>query len=302
MGASDASSTAIPANPGPSNNALSGGPKETLKRLVKDFVYPITRIRPSLLILGAQKAGTTTLYEHLVTHPQVLPNRTWKEIRFFELPELYSKGFGSYLMNFPTRREARGRISLDASPSYLFFPHIAERIRKDLGSEIRMIALLRNPVDRAYSGWKMYHSFGTNENVAEFNRRLADRRTFAEAVDDELNGRTPPNNYPYAYVSRGLYADQIENYRRVFEQRNLLILDFRRLHNDLNQLLDEVTTFLEISPFTPDLKAQFQEVRYNRGLSRERSPEDEQAIERLRDFYRPHNARLEQLVGWSIDS
>src|SRR6476620_2382472 len=139
------------AKPVPSKNAVSGGPKETLKRLVKDLVYTRTRIRPSLLILGAKKAGTTTLYEHLVTHPQVLPNRTWKEIRFFELPELYSKGFGSYLGNFPTRREARGRISLDASPSYLFFPHIAERIRKDLGSDIRMIALLRNPIDRAYS-------------------------------------------------------------------------------------------------------------------------------------------------------
>ena len=90
-----------------------------IRRLAKNLIRPITRIRPHFLILGAQKAGTTSLYEFLATHPKIVPNRSWKEVRFFDLPENYSQGMGWYLGNFPTRREAWGRITLDASPSGL---------------------------------------------------------------------------------------------------------------------------------------------------------------------------------------
>ena len=272
-----------------------------IRRLVKSLIYPITRIRPRFLILGAQKAGTTSLYEFLTVHPKIVPNRSWKEVRFFDLPENYRQGMGWYLGNFPTRREARGRITLDASPSNLFFPQIPDLIRKHLGADILMIAVLRNPANRAYSAWKMYHSFGTNPNVTENNRRIADRRSFADAIADELNGRVGPNMYPYAYIGRGLYADQIENYYRVFDRQNLLILDFRRLHSDVSKLLDDVTSFLEIPPFTENQKAQLGAERYNVGLAREKSRQDEETIQTLRDFYRPHNVRLEQLLGWNID-
>ncbi len=171
-----------------------------IKRLVKNLIFPITRIRPRLLILGTQKAGTTTLYEQLIAHPQIVPNRSWKEVRFFEMPERYREGFGWYLGNFPSRFEARGRMTLDASPGYLFFHDIPFLIRKDLGDDIKMIAILRNPAERAYSAWKMYHSWATNEGVHEVNRRIADRRTFTEAITQELNGRVSGQMYPYWYV------------------------------------------------------------------------------------------------------
>ena len=272
-----------------------------LRRIARSLIYPITRIKPRLLILGAQKAGTTSLYNYLTTHPGIIPNRSWKEIRFFDLPENYRQGMGWYLGGFPTRFEARGRITIDASPSNLYFPQIPALIRKHLGPDILMIALLRNPANRAYSGWKMYHSFGTNPDVAENNRLIADRRSFAEAVTEEVSGRVDPHLYPYGYVGRGLYADQIENYFRVFNRRNLLFLDFRRLHNDLDNLLDEVTDFLRVAPFTTDQKTQLTSERHNAGLDRTKSAEDEETMQTLRDFYRPHNVRLEELLGWKVD-
>jgi hypothetical protein len=164
-----------------------------------------------------------------------------------------------------------------------------------------MIAILRNPVQRAYSGWKMYHSYVTNANVAENNRRIADPRSFMQAIDEELSGKSGTDLYPYGYVGRGLYADQIENYYRVFDRRNLLILDFRRLSNDLSGLLDDVTNFLELAPFTESQKTEFACARHNQGLDREKSREDEQAMQMLREFYRPHNDRLESLIGWKLD-
>jgi len=272
-----------------------------LKRLVKNLVYPVTRIKPRLLILGAQKAGTTTLYEHLTAHPKIVPNRSWKEIRFFELSEFYRKGFGSYLGCFPSRLEARGRMTLDASPSYLFFPDIPSLIKKDLGDDILMIAILRNPAERAYSAWKMYNSYTTNEGVHEVNRKIADRRTFTEAITQELEGRVPGSMYPYWYIGRGLYADQIQNYYRVFDRRKMLFIEFRRLHNDFDNLLDEVTGFLGLAPFTTDQKTHLQSQSHNVGLNRTRSAEDEKTLDHLREFYRPHNARLENLLGWKLD-
>ena len=272
-----------------------------LKRLAKNLVYPITRIKPRILILGAQKAGSTSLYEYLTAHPNIVPNRSWKEVRFFDLPDNYRQGMGWYLGNFPSRLQARGRMTVDASPSNLYFPDIPELIRRHLGDGVRMIAILRNPSDRAYSAWKMYHSFGTNPGVHESNRRTADRRTFAEAVTDELSGRVTARMYPYWYVGRGLYADQIENYFRVFDRRNLLFLEFRRLHNDLSNLLDEVTNFLGLAPFTVDHKAQLQSRRHNAGLTRTKSDDEEQTMQVLRDYYRVHNARLEELLHWKLD-
>jgi hypothetical protein len=272
-----------------------------LRRIAKSLINPIIRIKPGLLILGAQKAGTTSLYNYLTEHPGVIPNRSWKEIRFFDLPENYRQGMGWYLGGFPTRFEAGGRMTIDASPSNLYFPQIPALIHKHLGPDIRMIALLRNPADRAYSGWKMYQSFGTNPNVAPNNRLIADRRSFAEAIDQELSGRVDPKMYPYGYVGRGLYADQIENYYRVFDKRTLLFLDFGRLHNDLRCLLGEVTEFLALSPFTSDQMDRFETDRHNEGLPRGKSAEDEETMQTLRDFYRPHNARLEELLGWKVD-
>jgi hypothetical protein len=120
-------------------------------------------------------------------------------------------------------------------------------------------------------------------------------------VTEELSGRIDPKMYPYGYVGRGLYADQIEGYFRVFDRRNLLFLEFRRLHNDLDNLLDEVSDFLGIDPFAKEQKEQFMSQRHNEGLVRSKSADDEQTLQTLRDFYRPHNTRLEKLLGWKVD-
>ncbi len=192
-------------------------------------------------------------------------------------------------------------MTVDASPSNLFFPDVPSRIRKHLGNDVLMIAVLRNPADRAYSAWRMYHSFATNPDVHENNRRIADRRTFTEAVTEELNGRIPPQMYPYWYVGRGLYADQIENYYRVFDTQNILVLEFGRLHNDLSKLLDKVTNFLGVPPFVADQKVQFLSKQHNIGLTQTKSTEDEETMRLLREFYRPHNDRLEQMLGWNVD-
>ena len=229
-----------------------------------------------------------------------MPNRSWKEVRFFDVPDNYQQGMGWYLGHFPWRHQARGRISLDASPSYLYFPQVPSLIRKHLGAEIRMIAVLRDPVDRAYSAWRMYHSFGTNAHIAENNRKIADRRSFSQAVSEELGGRLDRDLYPYAYVGRGHYADQLKNYYDVFGERNLLVLEFSRLHSRPGVVLDEITDFLGIARFSDDQKSQILSQRHNAGLAKSTSESDETTLHTLREYYQEPNARLNKLLGWNL--
>jgi DNA-binding transcriptional MerR regulator len=147
----------------------------------------------------------------------------------------------------------------------------------------------------------MYHSFGTNPGVAENVRRVADGRSFAEAISEELENRVEPSLYPYAYVGRGLYAEQIENYYRVFDEDRLLVIDFHRLQNELGSVLHEVTDFLGLPPFTEQQCARLASESHNVGLPREKSPEDERTLQRLREHFHEPNQRLKKLLGWNIN-
>src|SRR5436189_26280 len=130
---------------------------------------------PDFLILGAQKAGTTALYAYLRWHPQVT-GPSFKEVSFFD--RHYARGERWYRAHLPVRRRA---VVGEASPSYLFHPLAPERVARML-PEARLIALLRNPVDRAFSHYQHEVALGREQlsfedalagEFAEPNRRLA---------------------------------------------------------------------------------------------------------------------------------
>jgi hypothetical protein len=262
-----------------------------LKEAIKQQIYPLIKSRPDFLIIGAQKAGTTSLYQYLVQHPQIVGNKSWKEIRYFDLPENYSRGFSWYLGNFPSKLRKGNRLTFDASPSYLYFDDIPKLIRQDLGN-IKMIAILREPASRAYSAWQMYHSFFDNPH--ESLREIADRRTFLQAIEDEMGGKDAP--YPYAYIDRGKYIHQLKNYYGYFDPASLLILDFDQLRKDIFSVLENVCRFLEIEPFPQEAIQKLQKEKYNTGKYR-RSDKDDYAIAQLKDYFAPFNEELYQFLG-----
>src|SRR5438552_2173012 len=98
--------------------------------------------KPQFIIIGAQRCGTTSLYNYLIKHADVMPAAT-KEIHFFDLN--YRKGIDWYYSQFPDHYH--GRITGEASPYYLFHPHVAGRIKAALPG-VKLIVLLRNPTDR----------------------------------------------------------------------------------------------------------------------------------------------------------
>ncbi len=199
---------------------LPGPVRSVLRNAVWTYGTATARLRPlpDFLILGAQKAGTTALYEYLRRHPGITGPR-WKEVSYFD--RHYARGRAWYRGNFPVRD---GGLVGEASPSYLFHPLAPERAAA-LVPGARLIAILRDPVERAYSHYQHELSFGREplsfeealereeaRMAGELERMLADPGYFSHAW------------WNFTYRSRGLYAEQLERWRAVFGPDRLLVL------------------------------------------------------------------------------
>jgi hypothetical protein len=268
-----------------------------MKLLLKKIAYPLIKSRPDFLIIGVQRAATTSLYRYLTQHPQIVVTGKWRETYYFDVPDNYNKGLGWYLGHFPAKLSKGNKLTFEASPSYLYYPPIPQRIKQDLGT-IKMIAILRNPVDRAYSAWQMYHNY-MNVSLAHLRER-ADSRTFAEAIEQEFKPELNTATYPYNYIDRGNYAKQLENYYQYFNPETILILNFEQFCQDLEANLVRVCDFLNIAPFPQEMIRQFQTEKYA-AANYERKPEDKQVLERLKEYYAPENEKLYQTLGSRYD-
>lgn len=266
---------------------------------VKHFIYRWLGARPDFLVIGAQKAGTTSLYRYLSQHPEIVKNNSWKEIRYYDVPENYAKGYGWYLSNFPYRFSRQGRLTCDASPNYIYHQHVPQAIARDLG-EIKMIAILREPASRAYSAWQMYHSFQTSE--LPHLREVADARTFIEAIEDDFKAESQEENHPFYYVDRGKYARQLKNYYQYFDPKNILTIFLDDFKKDLKGILDDICSFLEIQTFSQEVLDRIEQEKYNVGKYKaEIPPVDAEKIAELKAYFAPYNEELYQLVGRRYD-
>ncbi len=268
---------------------------------------------PSFLIIGAQKAGTNAVYHHLSKHPDVVPSRT-KEIHFFNNDKSYRRGLNWYHSWFPLPRQlGEGGVTFEATPSYIYYRKTPERIY-GYNPHARMILLLRDPVERAYSAWNMFryvhksmsfpiHPRWSRKNPAhEGVRRLLNRAeypSFEEAVREEINNSLSEDSPPEpSFVRRGLYAEQIEQYFKYFDREQIMIVDSRQLRQETNQMLADIATFVGLRPHDWSREA-LDRPQY---VGVYKAPISQEARYYLARFYRPHNERLYELLshdfGW----
>ena len=104
--------------------------------------------KPNFLIIGAQRCGTTSLYNYLIQHPQIVPSSK-KEVHFFDLN--FHLGQSWYEKHFPEVSD--NILTGEASPYYIFHPLCPKRIF-DYDPSVKLIVILRNPIDRAYSHYR----------------------------------------------------------------------------------------------------------------------------------------------------
>jgi len=253
------------------------------------------RTLPDYLVIGAQRCGTTSLHRYLERHPCVAPAAR-KEIHFFD--ENFGRGLLWYRTYFPTaihravQGGVRGRriLSGEASPYYVFHPHAPRRVFETLPTA-KLVLLLRNPVDRAYSHYHHEVRWGF-EKIA----------TFEEAIEREperLEGETERiladetyssfNHNHYSYLARGHYLEQVRSWRRFFPAERMLILESESFYEDTPRVFREVLEFLELPAWEAEAFP-----KHNEGP---RPAMDPRTRERLARHFRPHNDELGRYLG-----
>lgn len=261
-----------------------------LKRSALTLATPLLRSRPDFLVIGTQKAGTTSLFRYLLAHPRIVGPSDRKELHFFTMN--YGKGLDWYLSHFPPRHRMVGRLCFEATPDYLCHHDVAARIRHDLGRP-KLVAVLRDPVQRAWSAWKMWSGF---QDIPE-RRRKADGRTFAQAVADEMAAPDAASCAPYHYLAHGRYAENLLEWFRVFGREGVLVLEHAEMERDLHGFLGRICGYLDIEPLEKDVTDALATRRYWSSGSRKPTAEDEETFARLADYYAPHDRALADLLG-----
>ena len=249
---------------------------------------------PDFLIIGAQKAGTTSLFEYLIRHPDVAAP-VKKELHFFDVPDRFRRGVAWYRELFPSLNPSlsghtsRRQVTGEASPYYLFHPRVPASV-VGLFPQVKLIALLRNPADRAYSQYQMWVRAGReplsfDEAIAAEAERLegAEARLLADSNHtDEVHRR-------HSYLARGVYVDQLARWTQHFGREQMLILKTEDLFADTQRIIAEVFEFLGLPQAQLDLSE-----RYN---VRAYDPLPSTSRDRLIEYFEPHNRRLYEFLG-----
>lgn len=187
---------------------------------------------PNFLVVGAQKAGTTTFYDIFKNHPEVyLPEQ--KEIFFFDYN--YSKGIEWY-QNKAFKTVSNEKAIGEISPSYLHIECVPYNIYQLLGKNVKLIFLLREPVSRAFSAYRMY------KKSPRYNKWTND--DFETLIKKEKEGKSDSN-----YIKQGMYHQNIQRYLKYFEKEKMLFIQFEGfVGENRNKTIAEICRFLSISP------------------------------------------------------
>jgi Sulfotransferase domain len=198
---------------------------------------------PDFLIIGTQKGGTTSLYKYLIKHPHIKWAKR-KEIHFFD--RHYTKGVDWYQEQFPKKDKQSDFLTGEATPAYMFHPLAAERIGAAFPN-VKLIVVLRNPVERAYSQYKMYARKGLEKRL--FEQAIKQERAMVAKESEKIiesgdEGYWSKDYNNFSYVSRGMYLDQLKRCMRYFNKEQLLVISSEDLMNKTEETVNVVLRFL----------------------------------------------------------
>lgn len=274
-----------------------------LKKIKTRLRFFLPTHRPDFIILGAQKAGTTSLHYYLDQHPNMSGSYP-KEINFFDRDYYFEKKLEDYEKHF---RGLGTMKYFESTPEYLYTPN-TYKVMHDIYPDLKLIVLLRDPVKRAYSAWNMYKDFLDKKQVDVLIKSKPHREgsllyeklykgreifpSFRECINIELNMMKSAEGFEPSFLRRGLYLDQLNHYWSSFGKEKILILGFNDLVKDTNNTLKKITDFLEIE----DIGWSFlqEEPRNSRSYSEPILESDKQFLE---DFYRQPNEKLFNAIG-----
>jgi hypothetical protein len=250
---------------------------------------------PSFILVGAQRAGTTSLFRALMSHPLVFSANFYKGVNYFDVN--YTRDFSWYQAHFPTTAYLRSRtlahpgqpVTFEASGYYLFHPCAAERMARHV-PEVRILAMLRDPVERAYSAYKHELARGFESESFETAIELEDDRLEGEADRMAADpGYRSLSHRHHGYVHRGQYAEQLARIRQYFPADRIHVLESESFFERPEETYRDVLDFLHLPRVLPD--------RFDRWNARPSAPMPEPTRARLRAHFRDHDRALADMLG-----
>ena len=239
--------------------------------------------RVAFIIAGAQKGGTTALFDYLGDEPGLALSRE-KEVHFFddETIDWAWPDSGGYHASFPP---ADGRLRGEATPIYLYWPQSLERIAA-YNPAMKLVIMLRDPVARAWSHWKMEYARGAETQPFAWCIREGRQRLF--------DGEPWGVHREFSYVERGFYGEQLDQLFGLFAREQVLTLRAEDLRADPGPVLAKLRDFLGVAPGARAPPAR--EVHVGREMDYGSQLTDED-VAHLRAVYARDDARLADLSG-----
>ncbi len=258
--------------------------QQTLKsnpEFVKKYWEVGKLIGPEFAIIGVNKGGTTSLYSYLICHPRIIPPIK-KEMDFWSWK--FNGSVDWYRAHFPPIPEEGNFLTGEASPSYFDYREAPSRLFNAF-PKIKLILLLRNPVDRAVS---QYH---------QWKRLNWENRSLEEALNSDLEKLAVRKidvwHKELNYLARGIYLEFVREWLQVFSREQLLVLSSEEFYQNPAETTDKVFAFLDLPGHRLPEYETFNAGKY--------SPTSESMRRRLNDFFGPHNQRLEEYLGMKFN-
>ena len=246
-------------------------------------------LKPRFLIIGSQRCGTTSLYNYLSQHPNIT-SASKKEIHYFDTN--YDKGNNWYKKHFTITegsKRKRELITGEATPYYIFHPHAPSRVKKNL-PDAKLIVMLRDPVERAFSHYK--HHFKLKVEPLRFEEAI---RLESERMAGEWDKMLQDKSYDsynlqmFSYLARGVYVDQLKRWFEHFPREQILVLQSEDFFDNPEKIFLQALHFLGL----PDHKL----TAYEKFNANGDEPIPNSIRRYLTNYFKPHNERLYKLIG-----
>jgi hypothetical protein len=256
------------------------------------------RMTPGFLIVGGQRCGTTSMYRTLSQHPAVLKAVRHKGVHYFDTD--YERGMSWYRAHFPLQRTARAvqaragvpPLTFESSPYYMFHPLAADRIADDLPG-VKVIVLLRDPVERAYSAHA--HELARGYETEDFETALTLEESRLDGEAERLIADPHYRSHSHqhhGYLQRGRYIEHLERLEKVFGRDRMHVVDSHRFFEDPEPVYDDVLEFLGL-PHTGYPV-------FEQHNARPRSPMPAELRARLDEHFEPYDERLMAWLGHPV--
>jgi hypothetical protein len=263
------------------------------------------RVLPNFIIIGSGRAGTTALYTYLIQHPSIFAastknNESVSDLHFFEY--MTSDKISWYKSHFPTKftknfhnlKYKNNFVTGEYTSTYMYNRNVPKRISKLL-PDVKLIIILRNPVNKAYSTYSQQYHFNEYSSSFEDTIQAEFKRMELCKTNPELYTKNPDfdSHVVTNLIRHGMYSEYLEEWIKFFPKNQFLIIDSEELKNSTQETVNKVFNFLNVFPHKISNLSKVNVGKY--------SPLDKKSKDLLSKFYKPYNEKLNNLLDTKFE-